>query len=248
MDTITIEPCHPLHRRPNGFNQSRNLSSVLAQVLTQRITSGALEPGQKLPPEAQVMAEHGVSRTVVREAISQLQTLGLIITRHGIGSFVSDTPDFDSHPNSSASLGDVLAVIELRISIEVEAAGFAAQRRSPQDLACMQKALNLLADPTINRDVAAAADHAFHRQIAMATDNRYFVDITDHLGIDLIPRMRLNSAALNGGDRTEYGLRLQREHQAIYQSIADGDPVAAKAAMHLHLSSIRERLRHATFR
>lgn len=194
------------------------------------------------------MAEHGVSRTVVREAISQLQTRGLVITKHGVGSFVSDTPDFDSHPNSSASLEEVLAVIELRISIEVEAAGFAAQRRNPQHLVCMQNALNILADPTISRDVAAAADREFHRQIAMATDNRYFVDITDHLGIDLIPRKRLNSAALNGGDRIEYGLRLHREHQAIYQSIAEGDLSAAQAAMHLHLSNIRERLRHATFR
>lgn len=243
-----IAPCHALHRRPKGFNQSRNLSSILAHVLSERITSGALQPGQKLPPEAQVMAEHGVSRTVVREAISQLQTRGLVITRHGIGSFVSDTPDGDVHPNANAPLEDVLAVIELRISIEVEAAGFAAQRRNPQHLACMHKALDILKDPTISRDVAAAADHEFHRQIALATDNRYFVDITDHLGIDLIPRKRLNSAALNGGDRVEYGLRLQHEHQAIYQSIADGDPVAAKAAMNLHLGNIRERLRHATFR
>jgi GntR family transcriptional repressor for pyruvate dehydrogenase complex len=248
MNTLTIKPYHLLHRRPKGFNQSRNLSSILAQVLTERITSGALESGQKLPAEAQVMAEHGVSRTVVREAISQLQTRGLVITRHGIGTFVSDTPDFDSHPNSRTSLEDVLAVIELRISIEVEAAGFAAQRRSPQHLACMQKALDILADPTISRDVAAAADHEFHRQIALATDNRYFVDITDHLGTNLIPRKRLNSAALNGGDRIEYGLRLQREHRAIYQSIADGDPIAARTTMHLHLSGIRERLRHATFR
>jgi len=248
MNTFTIEPWHPLQRRPKGFNQSRNLSSILAQVLTERIANGALEPGQKLPPETQVMAEHGVSRTVVREAISQLQTRGLVITKHGVGSFVSDYPDCDLHPNSSASLEDVLAIIELRISIEVEAAGFAAQRRTPQHLSCMRKALDILADPTISRDVAAATDHEFHRQIAMATDNRYFVDITDHLGIGLIPRKRLNSAALNGGDRIEYGLRLHREHQAIHQSIADGDPGAAKAAMHLHLSSIRERLRHVTFR
>ncbi|MNI88101.1 transcriptional regulator NanR [compost metagenome] len=111
----------------------------------------------------------------------------------------------------------------------------------------MRKALDILKDPTISRDVAAAADHEFHRQIALATDNRYFVDITDHLGINLIPRKRLNIAALNGGDLIEYGLRLQREHQAIYQSIVDGDPGVAKAAMHLHLSGIRERLRHATF-
>jgi GntR family transcriptional repressor for pyruvate dehydrogenase complex len=246
MDTCTFER-HPLHRRPKGLNQSRNLSSVLAQVLAERITSGTLLRGQKIPPEAQIMIEHGVSRTVVREAISQLQTRGLVITKHGVGSFVSDTPNFDSHPNSSTSLEDVLAVIELRVSVEVEAAGFAAQRRNAQHLASMLTALETLADPSISREVAAAADHEFHRQIALATDNRYFVDITDHLGIDLIPRKRLNSAAMNGGDRIEYNLRLQREHQAIYQSIADGDPIAARAAMQLHLSSIRERLRHATF-
>lgn len=248
MDTCTFEPCPPLHRRPKGLNQSRNLSSVLARILAERITNGELDRGKKMPAERQIMAEHGVSRSVVREAISKLQTRGLVVTRHGIGSFVSDTANFDSHPNSSASLDDVLAVIELRISVEVEAAGFAAQRRQSQHLASMEKALETLADPTISRDVAAAADHEFHRQIAMATDNRYFVDLTDHLGIDLIPRKRLNSAALNGVDRTEYDLRLHEEHQAIYRSIADGDPIAAKAAMHQHLNGIRERLRHITFR
>lgn len=191
MDTFTIKPCHPLQRRPKSLNQPRNLSSVLAQMLTERIASGLWAPGQKLPPEVQIMAEYGVNRTVVREAISQLHTRGLITTKHGVGSFVSDSPDCDLHLNSGASLEDVLAVIELRISIEVEAAGYAAQRRNPQQLACMHKALNTLADPTISREVAAAADHEFHRQIAIATDNRYFVDITDHFGIDLIPRKHL---------------------------------------------------------
>ncbi|MCJ8205633.1 FadR/GntR family transcriptional regulator [Pseudomonas sp. RGM2987] len=248
MDTCTFEPGHPLQRRPKGLNQSRNLSSVLAQILAEQITNGALDRGQRMPPEVHLMAEHGVSRTVVREAISKLQTRGLIITRHGIGSFVSDTPDFDSPSGSGTSLGDVLAIIELRISVEVEAAGFAAQRRSPLHLAGMQTSLETLADPTISRDVAAAADHEFHRQIALATGNRYFVDITDHLGIDLIPRKGLDSAALNDGDRTEYSLRLHREHRAIYQGIAEGDPAAAKAAMQLHLSNIRERLRHANLR
>ncbi len=247
MDTCTHEP-QPLYRRPKGLNQPRNLSSVLAQVLTERITSGAMACGQKFPPEAQIMIDHGVSRTVVREAISPLQTRGLVITRHGVGSFVRGNADFDPHPDSSTSLEDVLAVIELRVSVEVEAAGFAAQRRNAQHLARMLSALETLADPSMSHEAEAAADHEFHRQIALATDNRYFVDITDHLGIDLIPRKRLNSAAMNGGDRSEYTLRLQREHQAIYQSIAEDDPIAAKAAMQLHLSGVRERLRHANFR
>lgn len=243
MNSVTFEPCYPLHRRLKSFRRSRNMSSMLAQVLTERITSGVFEPGQKLPPETQLMVEHGVGRNVVREAISQLQTHGLVITRHGIGSFISYTRDFDLHPGPSTSLDDVLAVIELRISIEVDAAGLAAQRRTQQHLEGMRNALNLLAEPTTPCDVAAAADHAFHRQLSIATDNRYFMDITDYFDIDLISRKRLNSAALGGGDRLEYGRCLHREYLAIYHSIADGDPDAAKAAMHRHLSGIRERIK-----
>lgn len=243
MNSVTFETCYPLHRRLKSFRRSRNMSSMLAQVLTERITSGVFETGQKLPSETQLMVEHGVSRNVVREAISQLQTFGLIITRHGIGSFVSYTRDFNLHPGPSTTLDDVLAVIELRISIEVDAAGLAAQRRTQQHLEGMCNALNLLAEPTTPPDVAAEADNAFHRQLSIATDNRYFTDITNYFHIDLISRKRLNIAALDDGDRLEYWRCLHREYLAIYHSIADGDPGAAKAAMHRHLSGIRERIK-----
>ena len=80
------------------------------------------------------MAEFGVSRTVVREALSKLQASGLVATRHGIGTFVVGLGDaagrFRIAPEQFATLRDVIAVLELRIGVETEAAGLAAQRRT----------------------------------------------------------------------------------------------------------------------
>ena len=83
------------------------------------------------------MAEFGVSRTVVREAISKLQASGLVQTRHGIGTFVvglGDAAPFRIAPEQFATLRDVIAVLELRIGIETEAASLAAQRRKADNL------------------------------------------------------------------------------------------------------------------
>ena len=63
----------------------RSLAQELVTVLTERIRSGQLKRGDKLPTESQIMVEEGVSRTVVREAISRLQAAGQVETRHGIG-------------------------------------------------------------------------------------------------------------------------------------------------------------------
>jgi DNA-binding FadR family transcriptional regulator len=229
----------------SSTRRPRNLTLALANVLSTMIEQGLLKVGDKLPPEKLITQEHGVSRTVVREAISQLQSHGLVETRHGIGTFVVRQTVDATDPEADRTLSDVLAVIELRIAIEVETAGLAASRRTPEQLACMWQALTILDDPSVSRAEAAAADYDFHQQIALATDNRYFADITEHLGMTLIPRARLNSAALANTPAETYSARLRGEHHDIYDTIARGDAVAAKAAMHRHLSNIRERLRLA---
>ncbi len=68
--------------------KQRSLAMTIVESIAQRVRDGAIAPGDKLPTEAAVMEEFGVSRTVVREAISKLQTSGLVETRHGIGTFV----------------------------------------------------------------------------------------------------------------------------------------------------------------
>lgn len=233
----------PLARRKH-----RSLAQELVTVLSQQIRDGLIKRGDKLPTESAIMQEQGVSRTVVREAISRLQASGLVETRHGIGTFVLDTPSpsgFRIDPATIVTLRDVLAVLELRISLEVESAGLAAQRRSPEQLAGMRAALDALTESASHAYDTVASDFAFHLHIAQATGNRYFTDIMTHLGTSIIPRTRLNSIKLARDDQQHYMERLSREHEEIYSAIARQDADAARAAMRLHLTNSRERLRQA---
>lgn len=215
--------------------------------MSEKIHGKMWKPGDKLPTEAEIMQEYGVSRTVVREAISRLQASGTVETRHGIGTFVLDTPSssgFRIDPATIVTLRDVMAILELRVSLEVECAGLAARRRSAEQLAAMRAALDAFNRAGHASD-AVAGDFQFHLQIAMATGNRYFTDIMGHFGTSIIPRTRLDSAHIARADQQQYHARLCREHEEIYAAIARQDADAARAAMRLHLTNSRERLRQA---
>src|SRR5882757_4006307 len=124
-------PTDIVRRRP------RSLALELVSSLSERIRDGRLKVGDKIPTEAAIMAEFDVSRTVVREALSKLQASGLVETRHGIGTFVSQrdlSGNFKISAQDFATVADVIAVLELRISLETEAAGLAAQRRTAAHL------------------------------------------------------------------------------------------------------------------
>src|SRR5437868_6597843 len=126
----------------------RNLAHELVEGIGARIRDRVLKPGDKLPTEAEIMREWGVSRTVVREALSKLQAAGLVDTRHGVGTFVLEPPapsGFRIDPAEIETAVDVLAVLELRISLETESAGLAAMRRTQEQLAEMRIALDELA-------------------------------------------------------------------------------------------------------
>ncbi|MGV8843451.1 MAG: FadR/GntR family transcriptional regulator [Pseudomonas sp.] len=233
---------------PRVRRKHRSLAQELVTELSQRIRDGVIKRGDKLPTESALMEEQGVSRTVVREALSRLQAAGLVETRHGIGTFVLDTPSpsgFRIDPATIVTLRDVLAILELRISLEVESAGLAAQRRSPAQLTAMREALDALMQSVSNAGDAVASDFQFHLLIAEATGNRYFTDIMSHLGTSIIPRTRLNSVRINQDNQQSYLSGLSREHEQIFEAIARQDSDAARAAMRLHLTNSRERLRQA---
>lgn len=114
----------PRTRRPRG------LVSEIVESLAASIREGRLHPGEKLPTEAEIMARFDVSRTVVREALSKLQASSLVETRHGIGTFVlapQDSGNFKITAEDFATVADVISVLELRISLETEAAGWRPQ-------------------------------------------------------------------------------------------------------------------------
>jgi GntR family transcriptional regulator, transcriptional repressor for pyruvate dehydrogenase complex len=225
------------------------LTEEVVAMLHEQIRDGAFRPGQKLPTESEIMQLFGVSRTVVREAISRLQAARLVETRHGIGTFLLETPEsnhFQIDTSSIMTMLDVMAILELRISLEAEAAGLAAMRRTDAHLKEMRRALDDFQEHIARRTGnAVEADVAFHLQVASATGNRYFHDILSQLGNTIIPRTRVNSAALADNDQQSYLDRVNREHEDIFNAISRKDAEAARAAMRTHLTNSRERLRRA---
>jgi DNA-binding FadR family transcriptional regulator len=234
----------------------RTLALTLVEGLGERIRDGRLRPGDKLPTEAAIRVEFGVSRTVVREAISKLQASGLVRTRHGVGTFVEDLgpaggegAGFRIDPAQMATLHDVVAVLELRIGVETEAAGLAAQRRSSAQLEVLRLALEAVGSAVEAGDSAVVADVEFHLAISRATANPHFVALMSALGPSLIPRARLAPpAAQTDAERLSYLRRVQVEHESIVDAIAAQDPDAARAAMRTHLANSRERRRRAAAR
>ena len=226
----------------------RNLAFDVVDTLVERVRAGALAVGTKLPTEAAIMDEFGVSRTVVREALSKLQASGVVETRHGVGTFVvglGDASAFRIGPQQLATLRDVIAVLELRIGLETEAAGLAAVRRTDANLAAMRQALDDFA-AALNAGLnAVTADFAFHSEIARATQNPHFTDLISALGMTAIPRARLDPSSSSDADRLSYLRRVNAEHESIYDAIATQDPEGARAAMRTHLANSRERRRRA---
>lgn len=225
--------------------KGRGLAHGLVDDLARKIQSQTLRPGDKLPTESAIMQAYGVSRTVVREALSKLQASGLVETHHGVGTFVLQPRVggvFRLNPAELATSIDVLAVLELRISLETGSAGLAATRCSEEDLLAMRQSLDEFEHNVRVSGDTVAPDLRFHLRIAQATGNLYFADVLSHLGTSIFPRTRI-SALVDVDRRSEYLSRVNREHEQIYEAIARGDAESARAAMRIHLTNSRERLR-----
>lgn len=234
---------------PPPRRRAHSLAQQVMNDLVERIRDGTYRPGQRLPTEPELMTEQGVSRSVVREAMSRLQAAGLAETRHGIGTFVLEpaaTRAAALDISTVNTIRDVLAMLELRISLESEAAALAAERRTAEQLKRMQRALADFDDAVERDDSAVEADLAFHLQIALATGNGYFEEIYRHLGSTTIPRTRLDTSQFSADTRRSYLTRVNREHQDILEAIARGDARRASAAMRKHLTNSRERLLRAS--
>lgn len=233
--------------RGKSGRTGRNLAALLFDEYASKIRSGLLNEGEKLPTESSLVQTYEVSRTVVREALSRLQASGLVETRHGIGTFVRapQAPralSLDADELTAAV--DVMAVLELRISLETECAGLAALRRTPQQLAGLRAALQAFEVAFAQNLDTVAHDLAFHTLIAEATGNPYFGDILRHFGTLLIPRTRITSIHQPQRD-PDYLRRVNREHEEILSAIERQDADSARAAMRIHLTNSRERLRLA---
>ena len=231
---------------PPPRNRRGGLVQEVVQHMASQIQGGRLKPGDQLPTESAIMVELAVSRTVVREAISRLQASGLVETRHGIGTFVLQAPSSDNFriaEQDMSTVEDVINVLELRISLETEAAGLAAQRATPQQCDAMAQALASFSAAIEEKSDAVPSDFDFHMEVAKATGNRHFADLMTYLGKRIIPRTRVNTADQAPEGREAYLRRVHSEHESIYNAIRNQDVESARAAMRTHLSNSRDRLR-----
>ena len=224
----------------------RGLTREIAERIAGEITSAKLAPGAKLPTEQEMVAAMGVSRTVVREAVAALRAQGLVVTRQGAGAFVA--PDIESRPFRLAfdglpSIAEVLEVMELRASVEVEAAAIAAGRGTTAARRRVGRAL-VASDAALRPGESAIdEDFAFHHAIAAATGNPQFLHFLEYLGRFVIPRQSIRVAAHRPEGQRAYLDTFQREHVAIHDAIAAGDSTAAREAMRLHLGNSQARYR-----
>lgn len=215
-------------------------------ALRESIVRGGLEPGDKLPTEVELTRQYDVSRTVVREAVASLRAAGLVEVRHGVGVFIREPmvrPD-TFRPVDRARISSMIELLELRTAIEVEAAGLAAERRSPAQEEVLFERFDEIAH-LINQGKAratAAADREFHLAVADATNNPRFRECLTLLGEHLVPRSALPDTPDNTPSEN-YLEQIQAEHRAIIAAVSDQDPVSARKAMRIHLKGSKDRYR-----
>jgi DNA-binding FadR family transcriptional regulator len=236
VNTLRIQPLAAAHK----------LSRRLFEQLAERIKSGKLAPGARLPTEQALTRAAGVSRTVVREAVAALRAEGLVITRQGVGAFVSAEPQrapYRLEPERMQSLADILNVMELRLGVEIESAGLAAGRASRSQVRAIGVALEAIERAAAAGKSAVDEDLAFHRAIAQATGNPEFPRFLQFIGRHLIPRRTVSGLPERMGGQKAYLALIQGEHRRIFEAIRDGAAGAAREAMRRHLTRSLERYR-----
>ena len=222
-------------------DRRQTLTDQIAEVLRERVVSGNLAPGDRLPSEQQLAEAFEVSRTVIREAVARLKVEGLITTRQGLGAFVSSgrfSPRLDA-TELDASMR-VAYVFELRCVMEPGMVGLAARRRTARQLEKIKAAQAAFALSVKTQQDDVEADIAFHRSIAEASGNPLFVSIIDFTQAALRESLLVSHTSMA---KVKGSLsRVQREHEAIYRAICDRDEAAARRAAANHLTHATSRL------
>ncbi|MCX7646833.1 MAG: FadR family transcriptional regulator [Rhodobacteraceae bacterium] len=221
------------------------LSTQVFEALRERIRAGVIAPGAQLPTEAELCQSFDVSRTVVREAVARLRSEGLVVPRQGKGVFVSEAPreSFNLPDDGLSTLPQTLALLELRLGVEVEAAGLCAARRSEEEARAIRAEMER-ADAH-HPDAGAMQvhyDRDFHLAIARGAHNAHLAEFLAYITGQIDSRLRLGHV-VDEGLRAAYFERVHAEHLAIVEAIERRQPDRARRAMRHHLTESLERLR-----
>lgn len=225
--------------------KAASLADDLVKQFERRIDSGELLPGARFPTEKAITDAVGVSRTVVREAFARLAARGLLESRRGSGAYVSAGARyraFQVAPEEIREVEEVIKLLEMRMALETEMAGLAAERRTDEDIALLRACLDRMA-ATEDVEASVDADAAFHATIARAARNEYYSRFMDFLGIRLVPRRAIYLRSQPEGSHLAYAESIRRDHEAILSAIVAGNPVQARRAARRHMQKSLERHR-----
>ena len=214
----------------------------VAEALSSYIDAAGLGVGDRLPAERELMAALAIGRSSVREAVSQLQALGVLETRIGSGTYIRKRVSAHTvhMPLSidALSLADGLTMtLEVRRGIEIEASMAAARRRSPEDVARMEAALDRMERVHLSEGTSGAADLAFHLTIYDASGNPLFRQVLEQL------RGHFERFWSQPFDRPDFAGRSFPFHRKLFEAIRDGDQAAAAAHTRAILDIVEEDIR-----
>lgn len=220
------------------------LPETLALKLEKAILAQTYRPGARLPAERAWAAELGVSRAVLREALGTLAERGLLVRRHGAGSFVAERPDerradpwkqlLQRQPLVQSDL------LDFREMLEVRCAEGAARHATPEDIRRLAQRHAAVDLAYLQNDRAAQVhtDVAFHRAVADATHNTVFVHLVSTLLELLHEHVLISIADLQPASADSRRLRAQ--HTALLGRIAAHDVTGAADVARAHIHFVRQ--------
>jgi len=222
--------------------RGHSLPDEVAKRIRTSIESGSIEPGKRLPTEQELAEAYGVSRPVIREAVSILKSDGLVISQQGRGHFVNPqgASVFRLEP-SFEDKEDLADLFQFLMALEVAATEQAAIRRSSNDLDAIRQHLDGLETAIRENRNGVEEDMKFHRAILQATHNTYFINFGEFLESRV--RNLIRTARENTARSQEMVKLVQHEHEAIFKAVAAQDAEGARAAATHHLDNAAQRLR-----
>lgn len=211
------------------------LSQQVLDKIIYLIVEGQLQPGDKLPSEIDLINQFDVSRPVLREAFSSLESLGIINRRPRGGTFINDKVDSAPFKAMLAiSINNIPAIIEARMTLELGLITLAAEKITDKELDELRETINRIKYSEDNN--YGMYDKKFHRIIAYSADNQIVEGMIDPL--------------LYAHDKTDRLIKYReqektvRHHEAIYEALKKRDPIEAFHQLYKHLSYVREKILH----
>ena len=218
----------------------------VASNLLNKIHADKMLPHTRLPSESVIAKHFKVSRTVVRDAIAILKKDGILESRRGSGTFISEKFKPSSEKDqeiTEQSVHALLNIIEVRRGIESEIAALAAIRRTPGQLSEIENALSDIKKVTDAGNSGVEEDVRFHMLIAQATVNPYWLKFVDTFSYSL--RSATSVTRANEDRRLDFSQQVQEEHEQIVSAIAEGNPDLARLAASKHMINAAKRVKLA---